>query len=70
MTIVAGAVVGILGVAGWGGFLAYLVSQALVRSEQHAAAPGHLVGWIIGDRHAVYCCVPTAGMSQQLAHLR
>jgi hypothetical protein len=29
MTIVAGAVVGILGVTGWMGFLFYLVSQAL-----------------------------------------
>jgi hypothetical protein len=29
MTIVAGAVVGILGITGWTGFLIYLVSQAL-----------------------------------------
>jgi hypothetical protein len=29
MTIVAGAVVGILGVTGWAGFAAYLLSQAL-----------------------------------------
>lgn len=30
MTIVAGAAVGILGVEGWGGFIAYIVSQLLV----------------------------------------
>lgn len=29
MTIVAGAVVGILGITGWTGFLVYLLSQAL-----------------------------------------
>lgn len=30
MTIIAGAAVGILGVEGWGGFIGYLISQAVV----------------------------------------
>jgi hypothetical protein len=34
MTIVAGSAVGILGVEGWGGFVAYLISQLLVSLEE------------------------------------
>jgi uncharacterized membrane protein len=33
MTIVAGAAVGVLGVEGWGGFIAYIISQLLVSIE-------------------------------------
>jgi hypothetical protein len=36
MTIVAGAAVGVLGVEGWGGFIAYIISQLLVSIKLQA----------------------------------